>query len=174
MIFPDEEWATATPNESKWDSSLESSINALMKKGEANGVLIREGQLVAQWNHGGPIDKPFETQSVTKSFTSIALGLTLDDALIPSLDTLVKEVYPAFDAGPHSKEITFRHLATMTAGIKSSRWVADAPEGTPPDTQMNYPADHCAHLVRALTHVNERTLFDLLKERKPKRVVSAM
>lgn len=137
----------------------------MMKKAEANGVLIRNGYLVAEWNYGGPRTTQFHTMSIGKSFTSLILGLALDDKLIPSLDTKVKEIHPAFEAGPFTNQITFRHLATMTSGIKSTRMQMNYPKLLPPETALVYTGDQCAHLGRALTYLYGKTLYDVLKER---------
>lgn len=166
MAFPDEEWARMEPKEAGFvDLAALDGIGRLMEKAKANGVLIRNGRLIAEWAVGGPTDQQFEAQSITKSFVSLMLGLALDDKLVPSLDTKVKDIFPAFEAGSHSKEITFRHLATMTSGIKPSRYQLDFPEETAPGERLNYHADQPANLARALTYLYERPLYDVLKER---------
>lgn len=166
MAFPDEKWARMEPKEAGFvDLAALDGIGKLMEKAKANGVLIRNGRLIAEWANGGPTDQQFEAQSITKSFVSLMLGLALDDKLVPSLDTKVKEVFLAFEAGSHTKEITFRHLATMTSGIKPSRYQLDFPEETAPGERLNYHADQPAHLARALTYLYERPLYDVLQER---------
>ncbi len=166
MTFPDEKWSRIEPKEAGFvDVAAVDEIGKLMEKAKANGVLIRNGRLVAEWAGGGPLSKQFEAQSITKSFTSLMLGLALDDKLVPSLDTPVKEVFPAFEAGSHTKEITFRHLATMTAGIKPTRYQLHFPKETAPGECLNYHADQPAHLTRALTYLYERPLDEVLKER---------
>jgi CubicO group peptidase (beta-lactamase class C family) len=165
MVFPEKEWATADPKAFGFDTTALEEIGKLIKKASANSMLVCNGRVVAQWYHGGSKDKQYETQSITKSFLSIVLGLSLEDKLVPSLDTPVRQVHPAFEAGPHTKDITFRHLATMTSGIKPTRHQFHFTQLTAPGTMLNYHADQCAHLARALTYVNRRPLMDVLKER---------
>lgn len=165
MLFPDKEWIPCTPEKQGFNPAILGKIERVMKKAEANGVLIRNGYLVAEWNYGGPSNTQFHTMSIGKSFTSLILGLALDDKLIPSLDTKVREIYPAFEAGPFTNQITFRHLATMTSGIKSSRHQLNYTKLSPPGTALIYHCDQCAHLARALTYLYGRTLCDVLKER---------
>jgi len=165
MIFPTKEWMRCAPEEQGFDAGLIEEIGAVMRKAEANGVLIRNGFLAAEWNYGGPRTAQFHAMSIGKSFTSLVLGLALEDGLIPSLDAKVKDLHPAFDGGPFTERITFRHLATMTAGIKSSRHQLNYTKLLPPDVALVYHADHCAYLARALTYLYGRTLHSVLKER---------
>lgn len=64
-------------------------------------------------------------QSVTKSITSIVYGIALARGDIKSIDQPIERLFPAqarFFSDPRKKQITLRHLLTMTSGI---RW----PEG---------------------------------------------
>ena len=80
MAFPDEKWARMEPKEAGFaEVAAIDEIGKLMEKAKANGVLIRNGRLVAEWAGGGPMSQQFEAQYITKSFTSLMLGLTLDD-----------------------------------------------------------------------------------------------
>jgi CubicO group peptidase (beta-lactamase class C family) len=115
------EWPHADLEDQGLDPDPIREMDALMQTARANGLLVRRGTVVAEWNYGGGMDEPLDVKSITKSFTSLLLGLALDDGLVPSLDTSVKDVYPAFEAGPFTDRITFRHLATMTAGTRSKR-----------------------------------------------------
>jgi len=165
VIFRSEGWPRCAPSEAGFDSSPLDEVDGLMRKAEANGMLIRNGYVVAEWSYGGAQSKAFHAMSIGKSFTSLALGLALQDKIIPSLDAKVREVYPRFAAGPFTDLITIRHLATMTAGIKSSRHQLNYTKWLPPGVTLIYHADHCAHLARVLTYVYGRTLHSVLNER---------
>ena len=168
MLFPDRDWKRGQPEEQGFDPTPLKEVDRLMRKAEANGVLIRNGYLVAEWNYGGPPDKQFHAMSIGKSFTSLVLGLALEDKLIPSLDARVKKYYPDFQAGVFTDLITFRHLATMTAGIKAT-WLGEVTLNTkddlPPGIIIGYHRCQPIHLARALTYLYGRTLYSVLKER---------
>ncbi len=165
MVFPDGEWMRCAPQEQGLAPGPLEEVDRMMKVAEANGLLLRNGYLVADWNYGGSRTKRFHAMSIGKSFTTLVLGLALEDNLIPSLDATVKEVYPAFEAGPFTERITFRHLATMTSGIVSSRHQMNYTKLLPPGTALVYHADQYAHLARVLTYVYGKTLHSVLKER---------
>ena len=57
MLFPGKEWVYSTPEEQGFDSGPLREIDSMMKRAEANGVLIRNGYLVAEWNYGGYQDQ---------------------------------------------------------------------------------------------------------------------
>ena len=117
---------------------------------------------------GGTKTKQFHTMSIGKSFTSLVLGLALEDKLIPSLDARVKEYHPEFQAGVFTDQITFRHLATMTAGLNCT-WGGEVclnrKDALPPGVLIGYHRCQAIHLARALTYLYGRTLYSVLKER---------
>lgn len=63
MLFPGKEWVYSTPEEQGFDSGPLREIDSMVKRAEANGVLIRNGYLVAEWNYGGAKTKQFHTMS---------------------------------------------------------------------------------------------------------------
>ncbi len=89
-VFPATEWEHRKPETLGLNTDALDRIGAGMKASSANGVLIYKGCLTAEWSFGGPETKRYEVQSVTKSITTLVLGLALREQLIPSLDTRVK------------------------------------------------------------------------------------
>ncbi len=165
--FPGEEWETGDPKNGGLDSAVLDEIGALMKKVNASGVLIHNGLLVAEWTHGGPPEQRHEVQSITKSVTGTLLGLALGDGLIKSIDDPVIQYYPGFSVGPHTKEITFRHLVTATSGIRATISAAGYvdPGNMPPGLECRYHNDHTAELAAALTYVFGEDLESVLQRR---------
>jgi CubicO group peptidase (beta-lactamase class C family) len=157
MIFPGKEWPRAEPRECGFDTGALAEMTAVMKKARANGVLIRDGRMVAEWTLCGPADMKIGIQSCTKSITSFALGLAIRDGRIRDVDTLVRDCYPAYEAGPHTGKITFRHVVTMTAGIKQSRDYGFesqvSTEYTEPGVKFQYLNDQPRAIAAALTYV---------------------
>lgn len=65
------------------------AIGPFRDRGEASGLIIRRGYIVAEW---GDPDRVENTFSVTKSFLSTAVGLAYDRKLIPDLTRPVAEL----------------------------------------------------------------------------------
>lgn len=67
-----------------------------------------------------------QISSVTKSITSIALGLCIDRGLIASVDEPVARFFPEYQkqlaVNPALKIITLRHLLNQTTGLKWDEW----------------------------------------------------
>ncbi len=165
--FPGDAWERRPPEALGLNVEAVEAMGALMEKARANGVLIRDGYLVAEWTYGGPADERFETQSCTKSITSMVLGLALKEGKIADLDDRVKDYYPSFDAGPYTDEITFWHLVTATSGIEAKRWTEryDARGDMEPGLAHRYHNDHTAELARALTYIFGEDLETVLRDR---------
>jgi CubicO group peptidase (beta-lactamase class C family) len=166
-VYPGAEWERRKPEELKLDADVLREMDALMKNERMNGVLICRGYLVAEWNYGGKAQDKFETQSVTKSITSAVLGLALKDKLIPNLDAKVKKHYPAFDAGPYTAEITFRHLVTATSGIRVTTTTERYfdPGDSKPGLECRYHNDHTRYLGLALSHLYGKSITQVVQER---------
>jgi len=168
MVFPGKTWVRGEAEAFGFDKATLDAIGAKMKKAQANGVLVRDGRLIAEWLFSGPPDKKLMIQSCTKSITSLMLGLAVQEKLIPSLDAPVKQHWPAFETGPYTDKITFRHLVTMTSGMAATRWwgleYVD-PGNIEPGTEYHYHNDQPVALARALTYVYGRELREVLKEK---------
>ena len=78
-----------------------------------NGVILRDGALLAGW---GDVQRADMTFSVAKSYLSILAGLAVSDGLIKSIDDPVRGygLDDGYDA-PQNRSITWRHLLTQTS-----------------------------------------------------------
>lgn len=102
-----------------------SSILALLDELEAKSIechsimVVRRGHVVAEgWWTPYSADRPHLLYSLTKSFTSTAVGLAITDGLL-SLDDRVVDVLPEHvpaDISEQGRRITVHHLLSMTAG----------------------------------------------------------
>jgi hypothetical protein len=125
-VFPRKDWEAATPESHAVDAAkLQAAIGLLEKTVGKDGVhelmIIRNGRLI--WP-GDDIDKVPGVWSLTKSFTSTALGLLIDDGRC-TLDTKAKDILPALTAAYPA--VTLRHFTTMTSGYRAMN---DEPRGT--------------------------------------------
>jgi CubicO group peptidase (beta-lactamase class C family) len=117
-------------------------IGPLPPRGDATGVIVRRGYVVATW---GTPDAPETTNSVTKSFLSTVVGLAVDDGLIRSVhDTVARYVPPIVRARPtgsgyardwpgddrflrpfdtpHNRRLTWDHLLRQVSDWEGTLW----------------------------------------------------
>ncbi|MEH1123072.1 serine hydrolase domain-containing protein [Micromonospora sp. CPCC 206061] len=113
---------TATPEEHGIPSSaVMAFLDAVEERVDAlhSVVVVRHGHTLARgWWAPYQSDHPHALLSVSKSFTSTAVGLAVEEGLL-SVDDLVAPLFP--DSVPtrvddHLAALRVRHLLTMTAG----------------------------------------------------------
>lgn len=82
-------------------------------------MVVRHGRVVAEgWWHPYAAEHPHLMFSVSKSFTSTAVGLAIDEGRL-TLDDRVVDLLPddlPAQIDPHLAALTVRHLLTMTTG----------------------------------------------------------
>lgn len=111
-------------------------------RGDATGVVIRNGYLVAEWGDPFRVDM---THSVTKSFLSAVVGITFDRKMIRSLQDkavdyaspiVVYQTGQRYDTGErfgkspfldlfatdHNRKITWDHLLRQTSDWEGTLW----------------------------------------------------
>ena len=97
-------------------------------------MLLRNGKVVAEgWWNPYAAELPHMMYSVSKSFTSTAVGLAIDEGLL-QLDSRVVDLLPddlPAEVDDHLAALTVRHLLTMTTGHATDTvaLAALAPEG---------------------------------------------
>jgi len=117
-------------------------IGPTKDRGDATGIIIRNGYLIAEWGDPSRVDM---THSVTKSFLSTTVGLALDRKLIRSLqDKAIDYAAPItiyqpgqrYDIGErfgssqlldlfgteHNRKITWEHLLRQTSDWEGTLW----------------------------------------------------
>jgi len=125
MVFPGKDWQKGSPESQGVDSGkLKEAVAFLEENSGADGVkelvIVRNGYLI--WE-GPNVDKVHGVWSLTKSFTSTALGLLVEDGKA-TLDTRAKDVVASM--GKTYPGITLRHFTTMTSGYYA---IGDEPRG---------------------------------------------
>lgn len=82
-------------------------------------MVVHRGHVVAEgWWAPYSAERPHLLYSLTKSFTSVAVGLAISDGLL-SLDDRVVDVLPDHvpaDVSEQGRRLTVHHLLSMTAG----------------------------------------------------------
>lgn len=139
-------------------------------RGLLDAVVIHKHTLVGDWHLEGR-DRVNYIFSCTKSFLSALIGIAIERGLVGPLDTTIEQYFSELDEVNlygRWKEITIRHLLSMTSGIswpsidraqvmhnkmvKSPDWVRfvlQQPLSHPPGVQFNY-CDGGSHLLSAI------------------------
>lgn len=133
VSFPSEQWEWITPKKAGLDTvkfdNWVNSQNPLFGKGFAgqypgNGgvVIARGGYIIHTW---GDPNFRYQSASLGKTFTRMALQLALDEGLIHGYDDLINkywtgegqlEKHKVLNHGEH-QYLTFRHLSEMRGGF---------------------------------------------------------
>lgn len=201
VTYPDADWDRADPADvgiepdawSAWlarQSPTGASVGGESHPGREWGtVLVHGGRLVHTW---GDPDYRYNSASVAKSFTRLALQVAIDLGLIESADDPIARYWTGegplnhpdkhLDRG-HHVALTFRHCLTMTGGFPVSNghtwrrgehpdW-ADPHDGDPdranyahrrPGIAAHYSSGGFWRCTQALTCILDRELKDVLDE----------
>lgn len=124
--WPTTKWQFIDPKTLKMDSAKLSELGPVIKSeyGNMNGiVIVRNGYIAHEsyYNDKGPDDTCHVT-SVTKSIISALVGIAIDKGYINSVDQKVVDFFPEYVADLQMREITIRHLLTMTAPYAFEDW----------------------------------------------------
>ena len=159
-------------------------IGPVRPRGAPNGLILRQGRLVAEWGDTRRADMTF---SVTKSYLGLLAGLAWDDGLIADLDAPVAGDVPVpWFASAHNARITWRHLLQQTSEWQGTLWgkpdvadhnrvvggKAEDKAGKGEARTLAAPGEHFEYndvrvnlLAACLTHRFGQPLPDVLKQR---------
>jgi CubicO group peptidase (beta-lactamase class C family) len=121
---PTDGWRTATPESQGLDSAVLADLLDHVRRRSLpihSLLLIRHGQLVLEASfYPYEATTPHDVASVTKSVTSLLVGIALDKGYLKSVGQPVLPLLPG--AGPttvepHKQDLTIEHLLTMTSGL---------------------------------------------------------
>lgn len=113
------DWPLAKPEEMGLDGNiLNGPLQELMGANKTGAsALVVKGKLVWEyyWDGFGPSSR-FDVYSAGKAYAAAAIGLLMDDGKI-KIDDPACRILTEW-AGDERREITIRHLLTMTSGLK--------------------------------------------------------
>ena len=149
-------------------------VGPVKDRGAPNGLILRDGYIVAEWGDTERVDMTF---SITKSYLSTTAGLAWDDGRIRDLEDPVA-AYLAAGQGkelfetPHNAAITWHQLLTQTSEWEGMLWdkpdVADRRRGL--DRELNEPGTFWEYndvrvnlAAYALLRLHGRGLPDVLR-----------
>ena len=108
-------------------------------------LLVKNGKLIfEEYFYGYNRDTRHLLASVTKSVTSILVGIAIDKQMIESSNGKVYEFFPEYRGTSwidQKYEITLKHVLTMTAGVNWDEVIFLHPHPKNPNTAM-YKSDH--------------------------------
>lgn len=130
-VWPQEEWTMSTLEEHCLDRVKVEKAAGYFEQNYATSslLIVRHGELVYE-KYFLPTSKPerrVPIYSITKSFLSALVGIAMDQGQLDSLDHKVSEYFPEYfypATDPRMKQVTLRHLLTMSAGFV---WLEDGP-----------------------------------------------
>ncbi|HTI83452.1 MAG TPA: serine hydrolase [Acetobacteraceae bacterium] len=157
-------------------------LGPIRPRGGPNGLVLRNGALIARWGNPRQVDFTF---SVAKSYLSLLAGIAVADGLIRELDEPVRLTVPdgGFE-GPQNDTITWRHLLQQTSewegtlfgksdvvdrnrnlALEGKGRKGDARPLCPPGTFWEYNDIRVNRLSLALLRLFRRPLPDVFAER---------
>ena len=179
--WPTTGWRTADPiSRGLTVEGLDAARDFAANDPLARGLLVvKDGYLVLEEYFGeGGRSESTNLWSVTKSFSSAAVGLLIADGIVASPDQRMAELLPAY---PEFGDITLKHVLTHTTGlywdeegpnwvdwIFSEDWVAAAlarGQQREPGSRFKYSSGN-SHFLTALAHYRTgRSVDAMLDER---------
>ena len=200
-------WAVATPEAEGLDAALLCGIGPrleALKEANAHSVVItRHGRLVYEHYLTGNDERlgmslsevnfnvgtKHDIRSISKSVTSLLVGIALDRGLITDLDAPVFSFFPEYGdlRTPEKDRMTLRHLLTMSSGLawdetsvaftnplntysqmeiapRADHFVLAQPLAAPPGTVFNYNSGGAELLGLILRKVSGKRLTEFAKE----------
>ncbi len=186
--WPTTGWKTSIPEKQGMDSAKLLIADEFIQNRLPDAfslLVVKNGYLVFEKYYSwGSREKYAEVHSVTKSFTSALIGIALDKGYLNSVDQKLVDFFPEYitdESDPMKKEISLRHLLTMSAGFKwndwgpsmrkwlyfSPDWVKSAiqlPQENNPGEVFNYNSS-TSHLLSAiLSKSTETSTLDFAKQ----------
>ena len=159
--WPTKKWLVAEPGSVGLDpDSLQAVVTRARKiPGVTSIMVVRHGQIaLEEYFHGGSRSQAVPVASITKSVTSMLVGIALDRGLIDSLDQPLIQLLPQL-APPRGRalSITVRQLLTMTSGL-SEEWYLEKPlmlrVMTSPGSTFRYSNEAVQFLIRAISETS--------------------
>lgn len=142
-------WVTATPESRGLDpaalGALEHQIDAGAFGQVSSLLVLRRGDLVYERYWGGwtPNDQ-HRAYSVTKSITSLVMGIARSEGHLPELATPILEIFPEYDSVqfPAGKGgITLEHVLQMRTGLEWDELSTNYTAGGNPTLALSVSSD---------------------------------
>ena len=124
VAWPAAEWIVSTPEEQGLDPARLEEMVTLIDEHDLDVhsiIVVRNGQIAFEdYASNDYADRADINYSVTKSVTSLLVGIALEQGYIESVDTPLSELLPDYDfvdTDPRKERLTLEDLLTMTPGL---------------------------------------------------------
>ena len=121
---PGSDWVTSSPEEQGMDAGKLEALMAYIDEHDMavdSIIVVRHGRIVfEEYGPGYSSSQRHKLYSVTKSVTSMLVGIAIDQGFIEGLDVPALELLPEYDSAspdPRREQMTLEHLLTMSDGI---------------------------------------------------------
>lgn len=149
----DDGWSLATPGEAGLDAARLCDLDKLLAQwpdAQVHAVIVaRHGKLVMERYYAGTDERwgtklgivqfgpevKHDLRSVSKSVTSLLIGIALAEGKFPPLESSVLDFFPEYAdlRTPEKNRITFADLLAMSSGLQ---WDEDRPYDDPRNDEM--------------------------------------
>ncbi|SDZ38790.1 CubicO group peptidase, beta-lactamase class C family [Evansella caseinilytica] len=127
--WPTTDWQTDDLKSVGMNADKLSALEAVIRSdySNINGIVVARKGFIAyeKYFHGCVPEEPHHIASVTKSIVSALIGIAIDAGYIQSADQKILDFFPEYAPDPtdrQKREITIRHLLTMTAPYPFEDW----------------------------------------------------
>jgi CubicO group peptidase (beta-lactamase class C family) len=175
-VFPGDAWQVDSPEAQSMSSQAVAKVGAWLKdNGSKTGLVVRHGRIVGEWYFDDATkESKYPVYSTTKSFASTAAALAIESGKL-QLDSKVGDFFPAANP-PEKREITVRHLLSMTSGAHNDNGVLkqsdlfryvleELPMDYPPGDKWEYNNSGLSLLSPVVHKATGQNIDQLLDER---------
>ncbi|ETT77246.1 hypothetical protein C173_05381 [Paenibacillus sp. FSL R7-277] len=124
--LPNGEWPIGTPEQVEMDPK---EVEAVMKYAKESPVLsmlvVKDGTIVSEYYKDGMSDSKLAINSITKSVTSLLIGIAIDKGYLKGINEPIESFFPEYKElfdSPDKRSITLEHLLSMTSGLHFPEW----------------------------------------------------
>ena len=181
--WPTYDWTTSTPEAQGMDSAPLIQAGQFVDQNSPyrySLLVVRNGALVFErYFHGSRQSDANNICSITKSITSVLVGIAQDEGRLQGIDLKLHQFYPQYflpNDDPRKLDITLRHLLTMTAGYDASsdnflssddffRYIIQSPLSNTPGEFFRYNTGYSHLLSGIVTQVSGMSTLDYANSR---------
>jgi CubicO group peptidase (beta-lactamase class C family) len=158
----DDGWQTASPVSVGLDPAKIEALARDVRDGDRDNLhsvlVVKDGKLVLEeYGRGSHWLRVHDVASVTKSVTSILIGIAIEQGAIAGTDQSLADLFPSYadliNADPAKRDVKLWHILTMTSGFE---WDEETyPYGDPRNdcTRMEQIADPVRFVLeRSVVH----------------------
>ncbi len=121
--YPEASWVESKPEDEGFDNKkLQKAVSTAASINNFRSILVvKNGKLVTEEYYSRKDDpRPQHVQSITKSITSLLIGIAIDQGMIKSEKLEIKPYFPEFFSKPHDErkqKITIEQLLAMSSRL---------------------------------------------------------